>query len=63
MVMLVWKAVVYTVLMNAVPVPGACVAGTDHSFNFIFNVLTPVLCAFAAREVEQGKARREAHHE
>lgn len=60
--MLVWKAVAYTVLMNAVPVPGACVAGTDHSFNFIFNVLATLVCAFAAWEVEERKARRRAQH-
>ena len=62
MVMLVWKAVAYTVLMNAVPVSGACMAGTDFSFNFLFNVLVPLICAFAAWEVEQRKARGGAQH-
>lgn len=48
--------------MNAVPVPGVCMAGTDDSFNFLFNVLATLICAFAAWEVEERKARRGAQH-
>lgn len=37
-------------------------AGTDDSFNFLFNVLATLICAFAAWEVEERKARRGAQH-
>lgn len=51
------KALVYVVLMNAVLMIGAVAFDADFEFNFIFNLVVPVLCAFASWEVEQKKAK------
>ncbi len=55
---LVWKAVVYVFLMNAVLFVGACLVGVRYGFNYIFNLVIPVICAFTAWKVEQNKAKK-----
>ncbi|MBR6353788.1 MAG: hypothetical protein IKS25_06645 [Oscillospiraceae bacterium] len=56
---LIWKAVVYIVVMNAAMLAGTYISGGAFEFNLIFNVTVPILCAFAAWEVEQKKAKHE----
>lgn len=42
------KALVYIVVMNAVMSLGAGLLGGDYEFNYIYNLLVPVLCAYAS---------------
>ena len=62
MVKFALKAVLYIILMNVVLFLGACIVGTDFEVNYIFNVVTPVICAFAVWEVEQKKVKKEARY-
>ncbi len=52
------KALVYIVLMNAVMFLGASLLGGNYEFNYIYNLVVPVLCAYASWSVEQRKAKR-----
>ena len=56
----VLKAIVYVVMMNAVMFLGAMVFGTDFEVNFIFNLLVPVICAYASWDVERRKTKKAA---
>lgn len=52
------KAVLYVVLMNAVLFAGAAIIGSDFDFNPLYNLVVPVICAFASWEVEKGRSRK-----
>ncbi len=52
------KAVLYMILMNAVLFAGACIFDVDFEFNFLFNAVVPVVCAYASWEVEQKKLKK-----
>ena len=54
----IMKAVLYVVLMNAVLFVGGAIFESGFDFNPIFNLVVPVICAFASWEVEKGKARK-----
>ena len=54
----IMKAVLYVVLMNAVLFVGAAIFESDFDFNPIFNLVVPVICAYASWEVEKGRVRK-----
>ena len=54
------KAVFYVLVMNAVLFLGAFIFDGDYEFHFLFNLIVPVLCAFAAWETEQKQAKKAA---
>ena len=54
----VLKAVLYVLVMNAVLILGAGIFGGDYEFNFLFNLVVPVICAYAAWETEQRKLKK-----
>ena len=56
----VQKAVFYVLVMNAVLLLGAALFDGDYDFHVMFNLVVPVLCAYAAFEVEQKKAKKAA---
>ena len=51
-------ALFYIIVMNAVMFIGANIAGSDFTFNFIINVVTPVICAYASYETKKRKERK-----
>ena len=55
---LVLNVVLMLVAMNAAIYLGTFVAGKPFEFNFIFNLVTPVICAVAAWQTEQKKTRQ-----
>ena len=57
------KAVFYVLVMNAVMVVGAGIFGVDYEFNFIFNLVVPVICAYAAWSTEKRKRRMRYRYE
>ena len=52
------KALFYIVLMNAVMSLGVGLLGGDYEFNYLFNLVVPVLCAYASWSVERRKAKK-----
>ena len=52
------KALVYIVLMNAVMFLGASLLGGNYEFNYLYNFVVPILCAYASWSVERRKAKR-----
>lgn len=52
------KALVYIVLMNAVMSLGVGLLGGDYEFNYLFNLVVPVLCAYASWSVERRKGKK-----
>ncbi len=55
---LVLNVILMLVAMNAAIYLGICVAGTSFEFNFILNLVAPIICAVAAWETEQKKAEQ-----
>ena len=55
---LVLNVVLMLAAMNAAIFLGTCVAGKPFEFNFIFNLVMPVICAVAAWQTEQKKSRQ-----
>jgi len=54
----VLKALFYILVMNLVMFIGCCIFGTAFSFSIIFNLVTPIICAFVSYEMEKSRARR-----
>ncbi|MBQ3481294.1 MAG: hypothetical protein IJH48_03015 [Oscillospiraceae bacterium] len=48
----------YIILMNAVMFALSVLLGGDYEFNYIFNIVVPIICAGTSLEVERRKARR-----
>ena len=55
---LVLHVVLMLAAMNAAIFLGTYVAGKPFEFNFIFNLVTPIICAVAAWQTEQKKTRQ-----
>lgn len=53
----VMKAIVYVVVMNTVLLFGAALFDSDYEFHFIFNLVVPVLCAYASWGVERKREK------
>ena len=51
-------AVKYFVLLNVALYLASLLVGSDFEFNFITNLLVPVLCAYAELEVRHLKEKR-----
>ena len=51
---------VMLVAINAAWVLGTAVAGKPLVFNFLFNLITPIICAFAVWGDEKHKAKEAA---
>ena len=56
---LVLNVVLMLVAINAAIFLGTYVAGKPFEFNYIFNLVTPVICAVAAWETEQRKSKQQ----
>lgn len=54
----IFRCIEYVVLMNLMLAVLTAVFGGDFEPNFIFNVVTPILCASASWEVEKAKAKK-----
>ena len=51
------NAVVCFIIINATILLGTYLSGKPFEFSLIYNVLTPLLCAFANWGVEKAKAK------
>lgn len=54
------NVVVMLVAINAAWVLGTAVAGKPLVFNFLFNLITPIICAFAVWGDEKQNAKQAA---
>ena len=53
----VLNVVVMFAAINAVWLLGTAIAGKPLEFNFLFNIITPIICGFAVWEDEDHKAK------